>query len=193
MFDGRNRFRGVRNTCIICLWISPFFRVIISYRMHQKCVFIFISFNSNMLSFIIKGHTDIAEVLLSRGCEALKPDNNGVRPLHYAAQNNFGKTLDAMLMHNEVKDMPDNDGRSALMWAAAKGLYFTAKAIGLHFVITLFGCIARPFLEVGLATSLRKLRCLSSFHLLRHFATFLSFLFFLLILFIIVQAYFVVV
>ena len=70
----------------------------------------------------LSGHTEIAEVLLSRGCEALKPDNNGVRPLHYAAQNNFGKTLDAMLMHDNVKDMPDNDGRTALMWAAAKGL-----------------------------------------------------------------------
>ena len=69
------------------------------------------------------GHTEIAKVLLRRGCDPLKPDNNGVRPLHYAAQNNFAETVSAMLMHENVKDVPDNNGRTALMWAAAKGLH----------------------------------------------------------------------
>lgn len=71
---------------------------------------------------LLSGHTEIASVLLARGCEPLKPDNNGVRPLHYAAQNNCGKTVDAMLQHDNVTDVPDDDGRTALMWAAAKGM-----------------------------------------------------------------------
>ena len=76
-----------------------------------------------IVSLPLSGHTEIASVLLSRGCEPLKPDNNGVRPLHYAAQNNFGKTVDAMLQHDNVTDVPDDDGRTALMWAAAKGTF----------------------------------------------------------------------
>ncbi len=75
-----------------------------------------------MFIFITSGHTALVEILLDRGADPLIPDKNGVRPLHYAAQNNFGKTVNAMLQHEHVKDVPDNDKRTALMWAAAKGI-----------------------------------------------------------------------
>jgi len=80
----------------------------------------------------VLGHTEIAKVLLRRGCDPLKPDNSGVRPLHYAAQNNFAETVNAMLMHENVKDVPDNNGRTALMWAAAKGAYDALKVLIMH-------------------------------------------------------------
>lgn len=60
-------------------------------------------------------------MLLVRGADPAIPDKNGMRPLHYAAQNNFGKTVNSMLQHDNVRDVADNDGRTALMWAAAKG------------------------------------------------------------------------
>ena len=42
--------------------------------------------------------------------------------MHYAAQSNDSETVDVFLSHEKKSDIPDNEGRTALMWAAAKGL-----------------------------------------------------------------------
>ena len=40
--------------------------------------------------------------------------------MHYAAQSNDSETVDVFLSHEKISDIPDNEGRTALMWAAAK-------------------------------------------------------------------------
>ena len=67
------------------------------------------------------GHSSIVRTLLARNADFMSSDSNGASPLHYAAQNNFAQTVDVFLAHPTMQDWPDNEGRTALMWAASKG------------------------------------------------------------------------
>ena len=78
-------------------------------------------------NYVFLGHTDLVELLLGRGANYSLPDKNGVRPLHLAAQGNFGKTVTVMLKDGRVEDIPDSEGRTALMWAVAKGKHFNGR------------------------------------------------------------------
>ena len=64
----------------------------------------------------------MARLLLQYGADSSIADQNGVRALHYAAQNDYHKTVAAMLEFPDVKDICDNVKCTALMWAAVKGI-----------------------------------------------------------------------
>jgi len=61
-------------------------------------------------------------MLLRRNADHTLVDGNGSTALHYAAQGDYSKTVDVLLSFGHVKDTPDNEGRTALMWAAGKGI-----------------------------------------------------------------------
>ncbi|XP_062148643.1 protein S-acyltransferase 24 [Alnus glutinosa] len=70
----------------------------------------------------VRGAIQVAELLLQEGARVNATDLNGYQATHVAAQ--YGQT--AFLYHNASKwnadpDVPDNDGRSPLHWAAYKG------------------------------------------------------------------------
>ncbi|XP_051150556.1 protein S-acyltransferase 24-like [Andrographis paniculata] len=70
----------------------------------------------------VRGAIQVAELLLQEGAQINAADLNGYQPVHIAAQ--YGQT--AFLCHlvtkwNADPDVPDNDGRSPLHWAAYKG------------------------------------------------------------------------
>ncbi|XP_042050864.1 protein S-acyltransferase 24-like [Salvia splendens] len=70
----------------------------------------------------VKGAIQVAELLLQEGARVGAADLNGYQTTHVAAQ--YGQT--AFLCHivtkwNADADIPDNDGRSPLHWAAYKG------------------------------------------------------------------------
>ncbi|KAL1547975.1 Protein S-acyltransferase 24 [Salvia divinorum] len=70
----------------------------------------------------VKGAIQVAELLLQEGARVGAADFNGYQTTHVAAQ--YGQT--AFLCHivtkwNADADVPDNDGRSPLHWAAYKG------------------------------------------------------------------------
>ena len=62
-------------------------------------------------------------MLLEKNADFTAADGNGATALHYVAQSNFSETVAVFLSFDKIKDMPDKDGRTALMWAAGKGLY----------------------------------------------------------------------
>ena len=59
--------------------------------------------------------------LLERNADYKVADGNGATALHYAAQSNFANTVEVFLSFPFIRDIPDNEGKSALMWAASKG------------------------------------------------------------------------
>ncbi|KAL7097109.1 hypothetical protein ACP275_10G122400 [Erythranthe tilingii] len=70
----------------------------------------------------VRGAIQVAELLLQDGARVNAADFNGYQTTHVAAQ--YGQT--AFLCHvvtkwNADPDVPDNDGRSPLHWAAYKG------------------------------------------------------------------------
>ncbi|ERN14295.1 hypothetical protein AMTR_s00033p00182370 [Amborella trichopoda] len=70
----------------------------------------------------VRGAVQVAELLLQEGARLHAIDVNGYQATHVAAQ--YGQT--AFLYHIVMKwnadaDIPDNDGRSPLHWAAYKG------------------------------------------------------------------------
>ncbi|KAH1057385.1 hypothetical protein J1N35_035450 [Gossypium stocksii] len=70
----------------------------------------------------VRGAVQVAEVLLQEGARVDAADINGYQITHVAAQ--YGQT--SFLYHvvskwNADPDLPDNDGRSPLHWAAYKG------------------------------------------------------------------------
>ncbi|KAH6818470.1 Ankyrin repeat family protein with DHHC zinc finger domain-containing protein [Perilla frutescens var. frutescens] len=70
----------------------------------------------------VRGAIQVAELLLQEGARVSAADFNGYQTTHVAAQ--YGQT--AFLCHivtkwNADPDIPDNDGRSPLHWAAYKG------------------------------------------------------------------------
>ncbi|ESW31181.1 hypothetical protein PHAVU_002G216500 [Phaseolus vulgaris] len=78
----------------------------------------------------VRGSTAAADVLVENGARIEAADLNGYRAVHVAAQ--YGQT--AFLNHIVVKhhadfDVPDNDGRSPLHWAAYKGFADTIRLL----------------------------------------------------------------
>ncbi|WVZ77593.1 hypothetical protein U9M48_025446 [Paspalum notatum var. saurae] len=78
----------------------------------------------------VRGHIQVAELLLKEGAKVDAADFYGYQTTHVAAQ--YGQT--AFLCHIVVKwnadhDVPDNDGRSPLHWAAYKGFADTIRLL----------------------------------------------------------------
>jgi len=70
----------------------------------------------------VRGHIQVAELLLKEGAKVDAADLYGYQATHVAAQ--YGQT--AFIYHivakwNADPDVPDNDGRSPLHWASYKG------------------------------------------------------------------------
>ncbi|XP_050210401.1 probable protein S-acyltransferase 23 [Mercurialis annua] len=78
----------------------------------------------------VRGSIAAAEVLLQNGARVEAADINGYRAVHVAAQ--YGQT--SVLNHIVAKyhgefDVPDNEGRSPLHWAAYKGYPDTVRLL----------------------------------------------------------------
>ncbi|XP_041011630.1 probable protein S-acyltransferase 23 isoform X2 [Juglans microcarpa x Juglans regia] len=78
----------------------------------------------------VRGAIAVADVLLQNGARLEAADVNGNRAVHVAAQ--YGQT--AFLNHVVAKyqadfDVPDNEGRSPLHWAAYKGFADTIRLL----------------------------------------------------------------
>ncbi|KAJ1278231.1 hypothetical protein BS78_04G063400 [Paspalum vaginatum] len=78
----------------------------------------------------VRGHIQVAELLLKEGAKVDAADFYGYQTTHVAAQ--YGQT--AFLCHivakwNADHDVPDNDGRSPLHWAAYKGFADTIRLL----------------------------------------------------------------
>ena len=67
------------------------------------------------------GNPQLVKMLLEKNADFTVADSNGATALHYVAQSNFSETVKVFLSFDKVKDIPDNEGRTALMWAAGKG------------------------------------------------------------------------
>ncbi|KAL0335005.1 UNVERIFIED_CONTAM: putative protein S-acyltransferase 23 [Sesamum radiatum] len=78
----------------------------------------------------VRGSIAAADVLLQNGARVEAADVNGYRPVHVAAQ--YGQTgfLNYIVAKYHADfDVPDNDGRSPLHWAAYKGFADTIRLL----------------------------------------------------------------
>ncbi|XP_065888702.1 inversin-like [Dysidea avara] len=78
----------------------------------------------------VLGLSEIVTLLLDRGADYSCADAVGATPLHYAAQKS--ETVDcvqALLTDEQLKDVPDRDGRTAVMWAAQNGNYVVIQLL----------------------------------------------------------------
>ncbi|KAK4380852.1 putative protein S-acyltransferase 23 [Sesamum angolense] len=78
----------------------------------------------------VRGSIAAADVLLQNGARVEVADVNGYRPVHVAAQ--YGQTgfLNYIVAKYHADfDVPDNDGRSPLHWAAYKGFADTIRLL----------------------------------------------------------------
>ena len=70
------------------------------------------------------GNSQLVKLLLDEGADFTAADDNGATALHYAAQGNFSETVEVFLSFDNIEDIPDKEGRTALMWAAGKGVFY---------------------------------------------------------------------
>ena len=88
---------------------------------------IMVLINSKFLNLILyveihfSGNSQLVKMLLERNADFTAADSNGATALHYVAQSNYCETVKVFLSFDKVNDIPDNEGRTALMWAAGKG------------------------------------------------------------------------
>ena len=77
------------------------------------------------------GNSQLVKLLLDKGADFTTADDNGATALHYAAQGNFSETVEVFLSFDNIEDIPDKEGRTALMWAAGKGvfLFFSVQSL----------------------------------------------------------------
>lgn len=69
---------------------------------------------------IIKGHLQIASILIDKGADIQAKDVNGLNSLHYAVDSNDLKNLTFCIQHFSNLDCQDNNGWTPLIRA---GLY----------------------------------------------------------------------
>ena len=58
-------------------------------------------------------------LLLENNADPSLKDKNGATALHYATFLGHIDCVEVLMRHPEVQDLPDEKGRTALMWAAA--------------------------------------------------------------------------
>ena len=99
----------------------------------------------------VLGLAELVTLLLQSGASAASTDAVGATPLHYAvrrhslisrtyhmicvslvcpqAQKNHVECVAALLAFPGAQDLPDSEGRTALMWAAQRGNYHVLKTM----------------------------------------------------------------
>ena len=92
----------------------PAFKVMDNYKFQA------LKFNFDLETHF-SGNSQLVKMLLERNADFTVADSNGATALHYVAQSNFCETVKVFLSFDRVKDIPDHEGRTALMWAAGKG------------------------------------------------------------------------
>ena len=68
---------------------------------------------------VLQGHIDTVKLLLDRGAEVDKADNNGITPLHWAAKIGYKEMLQLLLNGGARVDTADKQGSTALHRAAS--------------------------------------------------------------------------
>lgn len=66
------------------------------------------------------GKSPQVSLLLDKGANSSMRDEFGATPLHHATFAGPVDTVETLMRYPEVKDEPDTQGRTALMWAAAR-------------------------------------------------------------------------
>ena len=70
---------------------------------------------------VYKEHLEIAQLLLNRGCDVNKQDNNGKTLLHWAASHDHLKLVKFLLDSGADINKQDDNGETPLHWAACQG------------------------------------------------------------------------
>ena len=67
----------------------------------------------------MRGHVDVARLLLAAGCDPDVPDIDGMTPLMIASQSGAVELLGLLLEAGARVNYQDNSGTTALMWASS--------------------------------------------------------------------------